>query len=209
MKTQNTQPSVQKQPIIFLKGAHLFLRPLEMSDRERCTIWVNDPEVRRFISIIFPTSLDQEQSWLQESMNLKNAVKLAIETHEGVHIGNITVHDIDWINRTAETGTMIGDKKYWGNGYGTEAKMLLLDYLFNTLGLRKVHSSAYAFNERSINYSLKCGYTVIGRLKAERFHDGDYHDVVLLEVFKDQWSSAHDVWLKSQNQETDSDKTKG
>lgn len=197
MKTQIPQPSTQKQPVIFLKGERVFLRPLEMSDLDRCTLWVNDPEIRQFITITFPMSSQQEQSWLNDSVASKDKVKLAIETHEGVHIGNISIHEIDWINRTATTGTMIGDKEYWGRGYGTEAKMLLLDYMFNTLNLRKVHSSAYAFNERSINYSLKCGYKITGRLMEERFHDGKYHDVVLLEVFRDEWQSAHDAWRDS------------
>jgi len=199
MKPKNIP--VQKQPVIFLKGKRVRLRPLEMSDLERCTIWVNDPDVRKFVTVMFPLSSMQEQSYIFDSTNPKDRVRLAIETSEGVHIGNIDIIGINWIDRTATTGTMIGDKKYWSKGYGTEAKMILLEYAFNTLGLRKLHSAAYAYNERSINYSLKCGYKIIGRKKQERFHDGAYHDVVMLEVFRDDWQVAYDIWITSQKRQ--------
>jgi RimJ/RimL family protein N-acetyltransferase len=199
MKTKPNSSVEEKQPVIFLKGKRLRLRPLEATDLERCTVWINDPEIRDFITVAFPISSIQEQSFVMEATLSKDRVKLAIETHEGVHVGNIDIHGINWINRTAETGTMIGDKNYWSQGYGTEAKMLLLDYAFNTLGLRKLHSGAYAYNERSINYSLTCGYKIIGRKKKEKFRKGEYHDVVLLEVFKDEWQRAYATWTKSQN----------
>ena len=41
---------------------------------------------------------------------------------------------------------MIGESEYWGRGLGTEAKMLLLDYAFNTLNLRRICSQVLAFN---------------------------------------------------------------
>jgi RimJ/RimL family protein N-acetyltransferase len=111
----------------------------------------------------------------------------------------MSIFRINWIDRTATTGAMIGNKKYWNNGYGTEAKMLLLKYAFETLGLRKIHSLAFAYNERSVNYSLKCGYKIIGRQKDEKFKFGKYHDVIMLEVFQDQWRAAYDIWSKTQN----------
>ena len=37
---------------------------------------------------------------------------------------------------------MIGEKSYWGKGYGTDAKMVLLDYAFSELGFRMVKSEA-------------------------------------------------------------------
>lgn len=198
MKTQNKTLDVQPQPIIFLQGKRVRLRPLDISDLDRCTTWINDEEIRGFLGATFPMTRIQEEEWIRSKQS-KDDVILAIETNEGIHIGNLSIFRINWIDRTAETGTMIGDKKYWNNGYGTEAKMLLLEYAFNTLGLRKIHSRAFAYNERSVNYSLKCGYKITGRQKDEKFKFGKYHDVIMLEVFKDQWQRAHTTWTKSQN----------
>lgn len=187
----------QKQPIVFLQGKRVRLRPMDLSDIDNCTRWINDEEIRSFLGTAFPMTKLQEEEWLRGRQKNTDSVQLAIETNTGIHIGGISIFQINWIDRTAETGTMIGDKRYWSNGYGTEAKMLLLEYAFNTLGLRKVRSRAFAFNERSINYSLKCGYKIIGRQKDEKFKFGKYHDVVMLEVFRDQWVAAHNKWVKS------------
>ncbi|MBP9760373.1 MAG: GNAT family N-acetyltransferase, partial [Candidatus Pacebacteria bacterium] len=106
-------------------------------------------------------------------------------------------HHISWINRTATSGAFIGDVAHQGQGYGTEAKMLLLDYAFNTLNLRKVCSTVLAFNGRSQRYNEKCGYVVEGVQKAQVFRDGSYHDLILMAVFRDDWLP---VWREYQKQ---------
>lgn len=203
MKTHNTKQKSKTQPVVFLQGKRLRLRPVGLADVDRYTTWINDEETRSFLGASFPTTKLQEEEWIRGKQS-KDEVILSIETNTGVHIGGISVVKINWIDRTAETGTMIGDKKYWGSGFGTEAKMLLLKYVFETLGLRKVHSRAFAFNERSINYSLKCGYQIIGRQKDEKFRFGTWHDVVLLEVFREEWENAYQTWVKNPHVKSES-----
>lgn len=97
------------------------------------------------------------------------------------------LHEINWINRNAVTGTLIGEKEHRGKGYGTDAKMLLLDFAFNALGLHKVCSRVFAFNGRSRRYGEKCGYTVEGVLKEQHFHNGEFHDELVMAVFRRDW----------------------
>lgn len=118
---------------------------------------------------------------------------LAMVTNEGRHIGNIGLHRIDWRNRVATTGTLIGEKDLWGKGIGTEAKILLLHHAFQSMNLRKICSQAIAYNERSIAYSKKCGYKVEGVLRAHVFRRGEYWDLVNLAVF---WEDFLPVWEK-------------
>jgi RimJ/RimL family protein N-acetyltransferase len=107
------------------------------------------------------------------------------------------LHHISWIHRTATTGALIGEAQYRGNGYGTEAKMLLLDYAFRTLNLRKVCSNVIAFNERSQRYNEKCGYQVEGTQRKHIFRGGVYHDLILMAVFCEDWLPLWEAW-KSQ-----------
>jgi len=76
---------------------------------------------------------------------------------------------------------------YWGKGYGTDAKMTLLNHAFNVLNLRKIRSEVVDYNERSLSYSLRCGYQIEGRKKAEVFRHGEYRDIVQLAVFREEW----------------------
>ena len=90
-------------------------------------------------------------------------------------------------NRTATTGSMIMQENHRGQGYGTDAKMLLLAYAFLELDLFKVRSQVIGSNTRSARYSAKCGYAEEGRLRAELLRDGVRHDLIQLAVFKNVW----------------------
>jgi RimJ/RimL family protein N-acetyltransferase len=135
-----------------------------------------------------------EEEWIKKAsiytQNPSN-VRLVIETKRGNRpIGIINLHAIDWVNRHATTGSMIGEAKYRGKGYATDAKMILLEYAFDTLGMHKIISRADARNVKSIEYSKRCGYVVEATLKEEIFHAGKWEDVVTLACFYDGWKKA-------------------
>ncbi len=137
-----------------------------------------------------PITPTGEAEWF-DKIEKSDEVHLAIETGDGVLIGTMGLHDVSWKDRVATTGALIGEKAYWGQGYGTDAKMTLLDYAFNTLNLRKICSSVLEFNERSLRYNLHCGYRVEGRRKQQHFHNGRYWDEILLGLFQEDWQP---VW---------------
>jgi len=176
--------------LIFLKGKRVVLRPLLESDIPSMLRWINDPEVNQYLCIYTPQMEQDQKNWLErvrESQKRGTDLVFAIETSDGECIGNMGIHGISWKDRTATTGALIGEEEYWGKGYGTEAKMLLLDYAFNTLNLRKIYSSVIAFNGRSRAYSLKCGYKEEGVRKDHWYRKGQYWDEILLAVFKEDW----------------------
>jgi len=177
----------ENKRVIFLSGKKVVLRPVcKETDLDSIYRWINDPEVNRYVEGYLPMTKEAEAEWIDRVSKNKDIV-LAIETLEGRHIGSMGLHKIKWKDRTATTGAMIGEKDHWGKGYGTDAKMILLNYAFNTLNLRKISSSVFSFNKRSLAYSLKCGYKVEGVLNRQRFVNGRYYDEVLLGVFKKDW----------------------
>ena len=186
-------------PVVFLTGKKVILRPLEKTDAPTIHVWFNDPEIRLFMNNAFPLTLHEEEEWLSKERRngqMPNDVVCAIETHDQKFIGTMGLHAIDWIECTAVTGTCIGEKDYWGKGYGTDAKMVFLDYAFNTLNLRKVNSHILDFNGRSQQFNKKCGYIEVGRLKAERLRSGVYCDEVILSVFKEDWKPLWEKYKK-------------
>ncbi len=187
----------EEKRVVFRTGKKVILRPMRKStDLEACLRWINDPEVTRFLVARFPTTETMEVEWFDSQGKSKNDVILAIETlPEHVLIGTMGLHRISWEDGVATTGAIIGEKEYWGKGYGKEAKMLLLDYAFNTLNLRKICSSVKAFNGRSLSYNKRCGYQEEGRRVKQFFVDGEYHDEILLAVFREDWLP---LWLEYQ-----------
>lgn len=184
-------------PVIFLEGKKVILRPLDKrTDAEPMLRWINDPEVRFNLATIFPQTWKSEEEFIESAGNNAHGVILGIVAKEtGGFIGVMSLNGIDWPNRNATTGALIGEKKYWGQGYGTDAKMILLDYAFNTLNLHTVSSCVIAFNKRSIAYNTHCGYKVEGVRKACIFRAGRYWDKILLGVLKKDWLP---IWRRYQ-----------
>jgi len=178
-----------------LPKTRVYLRPVEKGDIPFFVKAINDEEVSRFLLTAGPVTELEEEHWYESIEKRKDNNRVCSivlkETHEV--IGIIGLHQIDWISRTATTGTFIGRKDLWGKGFGTEAKMLLLKYAFFRLNLRQIYSYALAFNKRSIKYSLKCGYKKLGVYPSDTFRDGKYHDTVSLMVTRKNWKP---LWSK-------------
>jgi len=185
---------MKKETNVFLKGKKVILRPLEESDAEILVSYANDPINRQFLVRSFPFNVASEKDWInslyKNSKISEDVVLGIIEITSKKLIGVIGIHKIDWVSRTAFTGTLIGTSEFREKGLGTDAKMTLLDYCFNVLNLRKVCSAALGFNKRSINYSLKCGYKIEGRWKNQFYKNGKYCDEVLLSIYKKDFLKA-------------------
>src|SRR5580700_2464481 len=106
---------------MILKGEKVVLRPVKMDDAPRFVKWFNDPEVNKFLMYRHLT-LPQERKIIRErlSKKSKDKVHFCIDTKEGIHIGVTSLEDINKRNKNAIWGIVIGDKKYWSKGYGTD-----------------------------------------------------------------------------------------
>jgi RimJ/RimL family protein N-acetyltransferase len=140
-----------------------------------------------------------EEKWIENIGNDKHNFPLMIVLKGKTlaldrPIGTIGIHRLDYENRIAVTGAAIGEKDCWGKGYGTEAKMLLLDFAFNTLNLRKIYSHVLVNNPRSKRYSEKCGYVIEAKLPQHHFRDGTYVDEWILAVYAETWQT---LWAKT------------
>jgi len=181
---------------VFLKGEKVNLRPLRKStDFESFWRWNNDPEVRRYYGIYLPATERKVKELFDFLTHKSGQIAFGIETLEGNLIGLMTLLKINEKDQTAISDALIGEKEYWNKGYGTDAKMILLDYAFNTLNLRKIDSSIASHNKRSLQYNLHCGYKIEAVRKQQIFLRGRYIDEIWLAVFKPDWLP---IWKKYQ-----------
>jgi len=178
----------------FLEGKNVYLTPHNLVFTDDFVRWMNDEDVRIYTATCYPVAHSYEEAWIRSytEKNDEHKVSLVIIVRDASGddkpIGVIALSRINYIDGTATTGTIIGPKEFWGQGYGTEAKMLLLRYAFLTLNLRKISSQVIAYNTRSVAYARKCGYVEDGGpMKAHVFKNGAYHDMVQLAVFREAW----------------------
>ena len=187
MKNQST--------FVGFEGLKVKLRGIHNDkDMEAAWTWMNDPEVTQYLLSVSPISWAAEKEYFAKVGLDPNHKKFAIEDKEsGELIGFIDISKINLLHRYGTTGSVIGNKKYWSNGYGTDSKMLVLYYAFNTLNLKNVFSEVYDFNQRSLGALRNTGYKIIGRQKKSVFCNGKWCDRVFLQVSKKDFKK---VWRK-------------
>ncbi len=174
--------------VYWRRGKKTLLCPLEIGDAPVIYRGINNPDSYSFLLNTDPKGLGFEEDWIKSKQKPDGKdITVGICTHEGLLIGTMGLHHIDLLNRTAVTGAVIFDEAFRSKGYGTDAKMVLLDYAFNMLGLEVVESRVIGFNKRSSAYSQKCGYKVEARLCSRFYRFGKRHDEIILSVVRKDW----------------------
>ena len=182
--------SEPESPVVFLESGRLYIRPLEEADLPRCLRWINEAEIRSFLLVPFPMDSYAEKKWfeaLNRSLPRTDILFAIVLKDDDRHIGNAGLHAIDWVNRCAVTGTLIGDPKDRNQRYGREAKRLVLRYAFDTLGLRRLESSVLGHNPRSLAYLKATGHKEVGRFREKFLREGRWVDEILMEIHADEW----------------------
>jgi RimJ/RimL family protein N-acetyltransferase len=176
-----------------IEGKLVNLRAQEMSDLDRNFAWINDREVTRHLAMRYEMSLAAEEAWMRTRTPLPvsyDHLAFAIDTKDGVHIGNIDFHLVSPENRSARLGIMIGDKSYWSRGYGTDAMLTLLRFGFDEMNLHRIDLTVDDENERARACYRKCGMVEEARLRQERYGRGAYHDQLVMGILRDEFYAA-------------------
>ena len=109
--------------------------------------------------------------------------RLSVDTLDGEHIGNVMFYNIELRSGQAELGIMIGEKKYWSKGFGTETVNLLLDHMFEEYPLNRVYLHTLTWNYRAQKSFRKSGFKEIGQVRR------DGHDFIEMEIWRHEWET--------------------
>ncbi len=174
------------------RGEKVELGPVQREYLPKYVEWLNDWEVSRFLApgIPLPLNLEEETEWFERRRQDKDDLVFAIRAQpENQLIGNCGLHRLDWKNRIAVFGIFIGDKNYWSKGYGTDATRTLLRFAFEQMGLNRVELEVYDFNTRAQRAYEKAGFRRDGVRRQALYRDGQYHDVYLMGVLREDWDA--------------------
>lgn len=170
-------------------GQLVKLRAYKEEDIEKATVYINDEEVKKLMdsTIPFPMTKWQEEEWIRSrKANTDFTYDFAIEDLKtGKYIGGCSINECDVKNRTCVVGIMIGDKEYWGKGYGSDALKVLIKFIFEEVNMNKIKLNVFSFNNRAIACYKKVGFKEEGILKKEIYRNGKYYDEIIMAMFKD------------------------
>lgn len=172
------------------------LTELQALSRDHLTTymrWFQDADLAGLVSpaVVVPVTAEAEEEWYKGA-NVPGCLYTFSIYARGDHrlIGNCRIGPVDAKNRSAPVGIVIGEREYWGRGYGTDAMGLLLEFGFDELNLHRIHLNVYPFNDRAIRCYRKLGFTEEGRSRDALFRGGRYWDVLHMSLLAPQWRQA-------------------
>ena len=160
-----------------------------MEDLEKTYEWRNDLDLIKLTQgLRFPKTSEMNKAWFENVLNdMSNRnIYFGIDKIEtGEFIGIIQLTNIDYISGTVVWGMIFGDKSNQGKGFGKEARVLILNYVFNILNLRKILMYIVNYNiGPQILASDEFGFKNEGLLKEQFFFKDKYHDVIIISILK-------------------------
>lgn len=140
----------------------LVFRLYEKGDFNFLCSMLNDPQMMKYIGNGNTRNTEEARAFLERiqnhyEKNVEFGLKLLIRQEDGIPVGHagIVPQLVEDINEL-EIGYWIA-RKYWGNGYATEAASTLLNRGVNQLGIERLISLIQPENRKSINVASKNG----------------------------------------------------
>ena len=176
-----------------LRGEKVVLRALQREDVPLLAVFNNDIEVEIASGgdPPIPQALARLQAEFEQDVGKggRDGARFAIEA-DGRMIGHCALFNFDETAHTCELGITIGDKHYWGRGYGRDAVRVLLDYGFRLRNFRKVWLRVWGNNERGIRAYRAAGFVEEGRLREHVWSNGRHVDAVYMGILRDEWPTT-------------------
>ncbi|MCS7286834.1 MAG: GNAT family N-acetyltransferase [Anaerolineae bacterium] len=153
-----------------LRGERVILCPLQelLTDENlrRIYSWHRDQEIMFWMGCRpVRSSFANFASWFRCAVRkLSTEMAFGIINGGGELIGRISCYGLDEAKKEAEIGILIGEKGFWGKGYGQDALVTFLRYLFEEVGLRKVRLRTLYKNLRARRCFSRCGFQESRRL---------------------------------------------
>jgi RimJ/RimL family protein N-acetyltransferase len=177
-----------------LEGKRVILRGFVDDDISTIVSWNDDPSICEGLGDtgVYSASMLEDQVADKIREDDEHNLFLGIELAEtGELIGQVSLQNIDWRNRSGSTGVLV-DPEHQGEGIGTEALSLVLRYAFEVLNLHRVelHEGVLEFNQAAVRVYEKCGFKVEGRSREAFFYKGRYWDKLHMAVLASEFAGA-------------------
>jgi ribosomal-protein-alanine N-acetyltransferase len=165
-----------------LEGKTVNLRIVEREDLPLLTEWLNNPEFSGEFMWFPPqqSRAEQEKEYDNPRPDLK---QFFIEKKDGTKIG--------WMGHFLSSGLL--EIFYYllpserGKGYGTEAAIIMVDYLFLSKDIVRVQAHTDVRNEGSQKVLGKAGFNNEGVIRKSLFARGEWKDFYLYSILREEW----------------------
>ena len=183
----------------FLKGERVYLRQLTDDDcKGRYLEWFNDAEVCAGNSHhVRPFNRQDALDYVYNTEDLVLAI-ITEPFHEmmgmevkwpdgGFHIGNVALQNIHPVYRSADFSIIIGEKDYWGKGYGKEVATLIINHGFMAMGLLRIACATFDTNHAMRGLAKSLGFREEGNRLAAVYKNGEFLNIIEYGLLTEGW----------------------
>ncbi len=175
-----------------IKSQNIALHPVNAEDLAPLLEWRNNPDFRKFFREYRELNMRQQELWFEEKV-IKDDTTLmfAIKRNKDrLLLGCCGFVYINWVQRHADLSLYIGwqDSYIDDTGYAEESCSALVDYGFNELGLNKVWTEIYEFDEKKRKLYERMGFHRDGILRQNHWYDRRWWDSFIFSVLRDDWN---------------------
>ncbi len=153
--------------------------------------WDRDAGFKRLLDDAPPMfrSIEKNKEWIEKLLeeDQSNSFFFGVRTLEGDQLIGFIDLWVNWMHADGWVGIGLGERDYWGNGYGTDAMQVMLRYAFTELDLKRVTLSVFEYNLRAQRSYAKAGFQLEGRLRGDLHRQGQRWDVLVMGILQKEW----------------------
>ncbi|MGE0088547.1 MAG: GNAT family N-acetyltransferase [Bacteroidales bacterium] len=165
-----------------LKYGKIKFREWKRTDIEKLFLWLNDSEVMKYLENAFPAKSYESVVEYYEQRIKEPYRYMIIDQKSTEPIGTCRLFNINHEDDRCELSLIIGEKDYWGKGYGKDVIEMCKKVAFSGLNLNRLELHCYAINERAIKLYTKCGFRKDGLLREYSKLNSKYEDVYVMSI---------------------------
>jgi RimJ/RimL family protein N-acetyltransferase len=165
-----------------LKHGKIKFRAWNRTDIEKLFLWLNDSEVMKYLENAFPSRSYESVVEYYEQRIKEPYRYMIIDQKSSKPIGTCRLFNINHKDDRCEFALIIGDKDYWGKGYGMDAVEMCKKIAFVGLNLNRLELHCYAINNRAIKLYTKCGFKKDGQLREYSQLNSKHEDVIIMSI---------------------------
>jgi ribosomal-protein-alanine N-acetyltransferase len=177
---------------LVIEGEFIDLRQVRLSDAKDIFRWRSSSS-GKYLHHPPDYSVESQENWIR---NLSDDVIYYIiyPKNSTESVGMVGIYEVNWIDSIADCGGLILDEKYieHGSPYGLEALLLCYEYIYTKMGIRKTTGVICGLNTRVISLQTHLGMTQEGLLKKHALIDGNYEDLCIFSLFKEDFPNYKD-----------------
>jgi RimJ/RimL family protein N-acetyltransferase len=180
-----------------LEGQIVRLEPLSREHESGLWEASRDPRTWTWLSIVQPRTREELRAWIDAALESPDTPFATVLVETGAAAGSTRFLNHRPEYRSVEIGWTWLAPSTWSTGANVEAKLLMLEHAFETMGCRRVELKTDALNERSRGAIEALGASFEGiHRKHMLVRGGENRDSAWYSVLDDEWPAVRERLLR-------------